>query len=287
MTALSGGLSGGGIGGGDSSSAAAAAARGAGHWRRWRALFALMTIVASAAAPAVRPECGCVLDAAAEHVLCRQIGRLCFKETAEVEEGVTVRRLTLSDAHYSGALAFNYTDLKNSLGVDLSQLEEVEVRNTRASRIELCSDGGAAGGGGGGGARLQEHQISCAEMVRLRKVDLRDNALTSLADLGRLPAIAEIRISGEGGEGDSSKTRVGFGFGPAPIKFATVKVNTGSREFPAQTATDRALLDKCSLLLLLLLNIRRHRVFLLFLDEACFHHRNVQNADKALTQIKA
>ena len=201
MTALSGGLSGGGLsgGGGDSSSkaAAAAAARARGAGRRWRAFFALLTIAATATAPAVRSECGCVLDAAAGHVVCRQIGRLCFKEAAEVGERVTVRRLTLSDAHYSGALAFNYTDLKNSLGVDLSQLEEVEVRNTGASRIELCSDGG---GGGEGGGRLQQHEILCAEMVRLRKVDLRDNALTSLGDLGRLPAIDEIRISGERGD---------------------------------------------------------------------------------------
>ena len=121
--------------------------------------------------------------------MCRQIGRLCFREPSAKVEGLTVRKLTLSDMRYSGTLAFNDTELKVNLGVDLSKLEEVAVHNTSASRIELCSTEK--------GSFSSEDQIPCGNMVRLRTIDLRGNALTSLGDLGQLPAIQELRISGE------------------------------------------------------------------------------------------
>ena len=171
-----------GAGGGDHSS------------RRWKPpLLILLTIAATVAAPPApeSSECDCALFRAEEHVLCRQIGRLCFKDaSAKVGvEGLTVRKLTLSDARYSGTLTFNSTEFKANLGVDLSKLEEVAVHNTSASRIELCSNKQ--------GSSSSEHQIPCGNMARLRTIDLRGNALTSLGDLGQLPAIQDLRISGE------------------------------------------------------------------------------------------
>ena len=163
--------------------------------RRWKPpLLILLTIAATVAAPPAPPEsseCDCALFRAEEHVLCRQIGRLCFKDpSAKVGvEGLTVRKLTLSDARYSGTLTFNSTEFKANLGVDLSKLEELSVHNTSASRMVLCSTGR--------GSHSSEHHIPCGNMVHLRKIDLRGNALTSLGELGQLPAIQELRISGE------------------------------------------------------------------------------------------
>ena len=166
---------------------------GAHHSSRRFALLILLTIAATVAAPPApeSSECDCALFRAEEHVLCRQIRRLCFKDpSAKVGvEGLIVRKLTLSDARYSGTLAFNSTEFKSNLGVDLSKLEEVSVHNTSASRMVLCSTGR--------GSYSSEHQVPCGNMVHLRKIDLRGNALTSLGELGQLPAIQELRISGE------------------------------------------------------------------------------------------
>ena len=89
-------------------------------WRRWKvSLLILLAMAATAAAPPApesSSECGCSLLRAERHVLCRRIGQgLCFKDAGakiEVEKGLTVRRLTLRDAGYSGTLALNNTELK-------------------------------------------------------------------------------------------------------------------------------------------------------------------------------
>ena len=90
-------------------------------WRRWKAqILILLAIAATVAAPPA-PEssaavCGCSLLRAERHVLCRRIRqRLCFKDAGakiEVEKGLTVRKMTLRDAGYSGTLALNNTELK-------------------------------------------------------------------------------------------------------------------------------------------------------------------------------
>ena len=80
---------------------------------------------------------------------------------------------------------------KANLGVDLAELEEVAVHDTSASRVELCSSGD------GSSSSSEEHQISCSKLARLKTIDLRGNKLTSLGDLRQLPAIQELRISGE------------------------------------------------------------------------------------------
>ena len=166
---------------------------GGDHSSQWKVPLILLAIAATVAAPPApeSSDCGCALLRAEEHVVCRQIGQLCFKDPSAKTgaEGLTVRKLTLSDARYSGTLTFNRTEFKANLGVDLSKLEEVTVHNTSASRIELCSNKQ--------GSSSSEHQIPCGNMARLRTIDLRGNALTSLGDLGQLPAIQDLRISGE------------------------------------------------------------------------------------------
>ena len=80
---------------------------------------------------------------------------------------------------------------KANLGVDLAELEEVAVHDTSANRVELCLSGD------GSRSSSEEHQISCSKLARLKTIDLRGNKLTSLGDLRQLPAIQELRISGE------------------------------------------------------------------------------------------
>ena len=75
--------------------------------------------------------------------------------------------------------------------MDLAKLEEVAVHDTSANRVELCSSGD------GSSPSSEEHQISCSKLARLKTIDLRGNKLTSLGDLRQLPAIQELRISGE------------------------------------------------------------------------------------------
>ena len=89
-------------------------------WRRWKvSLLILLAMAATAAAPPTpesSAECGCTLLRAERHVLCRRIRQgLCFKDAGtkiEVKKGLTVRRLTLRDAGYSGTLALNNTEIK-------------------------------------------------------------------------------------------------------------------------------------------------------------------------------